>query len=201
MRTRLTTLIAVCLLATMGFAKDKKKATLPTYVLRAQTVAVIIDPTAGFTIDDPRANEVARQDVESALLSWGRYNPILQTNDADLIVVVRKGNGRMVNDTIHDPRQNNRQGSVIPADNGASISGQHGTPGPPQPSPEPTPQMDIGQTEDSFVVYEGGGDRPLDRAPAWRYIAKDGLMPHSVPAVDAFRKAVADAEKAAAKTP
>jgi hypothetical protein len=51
------------------------------------------------------------------------------------------------------------------------------------------------------VVYEGGGDRPLDRAPAWRYIAKDGLMPHSVPAVDAFRKAVADAEKAAAKTP
>jgi hypothetical protein len=185
----------------MGFAKDKKKAILPTYVLRAQTVAVIIDPTAGFTIDDPRANEVARQDVESALLSWGRYNPILQTNDADLIVVVRKGNGRMVNDTIHDPRQNNRQGSVIPADNGGSISGQHGTPGPPQPSPEPTPQMDIGQTEDSFVVYEGGGDRPLDRAPAWRYIAKDGLMPHSVPAVDAFRKAVADAEKAAAKTP
>ena len=201
MRTRLTTLIAVCLLATMGFAKDKKKAILSTYVLRAQTVAVIIDPTAGFTIDDPRANEVARQDVESALLSWGRYNPILQTNDADLIVVVRKGNGRMVNDTIHDPRQNNRQGSVIPADNGGSISGQHGTPGPPQPSPEPTPQMDIGQTEDSFVVYEGGRDRPLDRAPAWRYIAKDGLMPHSVPAVDAFRKAVADAEKAAAKTP
>jgi hypothetical protein len=201
MRTRLTTLIAVCLLATMGFAKDKKKATLPTYVLRAQTVAIIIDPTAGFTIDDPRANEVARQDVESALLSWGRYNPILQTNDADLIVVVRKGNGRMVNDTIHDQRQNNRAGSVIPADNGVSISGQHSTPGPPQPSPEPTPQMDVGQTEDSFVVYEGGGDRPLDRAPAWRYIAKDGLMPHSVPAVDAFRKAVADAEKAAAKTP
>ena len=201
MRTRLSILVAVCLLATMGFAKDKKKAILPTYVLHARTVAVIIDPTAGFTIDDPRANEVARQDVESALLSWGRLSPILQTNDADLIVVVRKGNGRMVNDTIHDQRQNNRPGSVIPADNGASIGGQHGTPGPPQPSPEPTPQMDIGQTEDSFLVYEGGGDRPLDRAPAWRYIANDGLMPHSVPAVDAFRKAVAEAEKAAAKTP
>ena len=49
MRTRVSTLIAVCLLATLGFAKDKKKNTLPTYVLRAQTVAVIIDPTAGFT--------------------------------------------------------------------------------------------------------------------------------------------------------
>ena len=200
MRTRLSTLIAVCLLATLGFAKDKKKNTLPTYVLRAQTVTAIIDPTAGFTVDDPRANQVARQDVENALLSWGRYNPILQTNDADLIVVVRKGNGRMVNDTIHDPRQNNRPGSVLTADNGVSLNGQHGTSSP-QPSPEPTPQMDIGQTEDSFLVYEGGGDRPLDRAPAWRYIANDGLMPHSVPAVDAFRKAVAEAEKAAAKTP
>lgn len=200
MRTRMSTLIAVCLLATLGFAKDKKKNTLPTYVLRAQTVAVIIDPTAGFTIDDPRANQVARQDVESALLSWGRYNPILQTNDADLIIVVRKGNGRMVNDTIHDPRQNNRPGSVIPADNGTSISGQHGTPAN-QPDPGVAPQMDIGQSEDSFLVYEGGGDRPLDRAPVWRYTTKDGLLSPAVPAVDAFRKAVADAEKAAAKTP
>jgi hypothetical protein len=200
MRTRVSTLIAVCLLATLGFAKDKKKNTLPTYVLRAQTVAVIIDPTAGFTVDDPRANQVARQDVENALLSWGRYNPILQTNDADLIVVVRKGNGRMVNDTIHDPRQNNRPGSVLTADNGVSLNGQHGTSSP-QPSPEPTPQMDIGQSEDSFLVYEGGGDRPLDRAPVWRYTAKDGLLSPAVPAVDAFRKAVADAEKAAAKTP
>jgi hypothetical protein len=199
MRTRLTTLIAVCLLATMGFAKDKKKAILPTYVLRAQTVAVIIDPNAGFTIDDPRANQVAKQDVESALLSWGRYNPILQTNDADLIVVVRKGNGRMVNDTIHDPRQNNRPGSVIPADNGASINAQEGPRA--QSSPEVTPQMEIGQTDDSFVVYEGHGDRPLDRAPVWRYVAKDGLLTPAVPAVDAFRKAVADADKAAAKTP
>jgi hypothetical protein len=200
MRTRVSTLIAVCLLATLGFAKDKKKNTLPTYVLRAQTVAVIVDPTAGFTVDDPRANQVARQDVENALLSWGRYNPILQTNDADLIVVVRKGNGRMVNDTIHDPRQNNRPGSVLTADNGVGIGGQHSTPSN-QPSPEPTPQMEVGQTEDSFLVYEGGGDRPLDRAPVWRYTAKDGLLSPAVPAVDAFRKAVADAEKAAAKTP
>src|SRR3984957_7012261 len=200
MRTRVSTLIAVCLLTTLGFAKNKKKNTLPPYVLRPQTVAVIIDPTAGFTVDEPRANQVARQDVENALLTWGRYNPILQTNDADLIVVVRKGNGRMVNDTIHDPRQNNRPGSVLTADNGVSLNGQHGTSSP-QPSPEPSPQMDIGQSEDSFLVYEGGGDRPLDRAPVWRYIAKDGLLSPAVPAVDAFRKAVADAEKAAAKTP
>jgi hypothetical protein len=200
MRARISTLIAVCLLATLGFAKDKKKSILPAYVLRAQTVAVIIDPNAGFTVEDPQANRVAQRDVETAMLNWGRYNPILQTNDADLIVVVRKGNGRMVNDTIHDPRQNNRPGSVIPADNGASISGQDGT-AQNQTDPGVTPQMEIGQSEDSFLVYEGGGDRPLDRAPVWRYIAKDGLLAPAVPAVDAFRKAVADADKAAAKTP
>jgi hypothetical protein len=199
MRTRVSTVIAVCLLATLGFAKDKKKTILPTYVLRAQTVAVIIDPNAGFTAEDPQANRVAQRDVETALLNWGRYNPILQTNDADLIVVVRKGNGRMVNDTIHDPRQNNRPGSVIAADNGASISGQEGPRG--QSDPGVTPQMEIGQSEDSFMVYEGGGDRPLDRAPVWRYVAKDGLLTPAIPAVSAFRKAVADADKAAAKTP
>jgi hypothetical protein len=199
MRARVATLIAVCLVATLGFAKDKKKTILPAYVLRAQTVAVIIDPNAGFTVEDPQANRTAQRDVESALLSWGRYNPIMQINDADLIVVVRKGNGRMVNDTIHDPRQNNRPGSVIPSDNGASISGQEGPRG--QSNPQVTPQMEIGQSEDSFLVYEGGGDRPLDRAPVWRYLGQDGLMTPAVPAVDAFRKAVADAEKAAAKTP
>jgi hypothetical protein len=199
MRARVSTLIAVCLLTTLGLAKDKKKNTLPTYVLRAQTVAVIIDPNAGFTIDDPQANRTAQRDVESALLNWGRYNPIMQANDADLIVVVRKGNGRMVNDTIHDPRQNNRPGSVVSSDNGASVSGQHG---PRVQSDEgATPQMEIGQSEDSFLVYEGGGDKPLDRAPVWRYVSKDGLLTPAVPAVEAFRKAVADAEKAAAKTP
>jgi hypothetical protein len=199
LRARVSTLIAVCLLATLGFAKDKKKNILPTYVLRAQTVAVIIDPNAGFTVEDPQANRVAQRDVESALLSWGRYNPILQINDADLIVVVRKGSGRMVNDTMHDPRQNNRPGSVVPSDNGASINGQEGPRG--QSNPGVTPQMEIGESEDSFLVYEGGGDKPLDRAPVWRYLANDGLMTPAVPAVDAFRKAVADAEKAAGKTP
>jgi hypothetical protein len=32
-------------------------------------------------------------------------------------------------------------------------------------------------------------------------VGKDGLFPHTVPAVAAFRKAVADAEKAASKNP
>jgi hypothetical protein len=52
--------------------------------------------------------------------------------------------------------------------------------------------------DDSFVVYDGTVAKPLDGAPGWRYLGKDGFRPHGVPAVDEFRKAVAAAEKAAA---
>jgi len=207
MLKRASTLIALSLLVTLGFAKDKKNA-LPAYVLSAKTVAVIIDPTAGISIDDPRANEDAQKDVEAALLNWGRFEPVLSRQTADLIIVVRRGNGRMMNETIPDARQNNRAGAITPTDNGVSMGGQHG----PQPGmsggpvmgsgqQSPGPQTEIGQADDSFVVYRGGDEKPLDTPPAWRYVAMDALSPHSVPAVAAFRKAVESAEKAAAKQP
>jgi hypothetical protein len=207
MLKRASTFFVVSLLVTLGFAKDKKSV-LPAYVLTAKTVAVMIDPTAGISIDDPRANQNAQKDVEAALLSWGRFEPVVSTRMADLIIVVRKGTGRMANETIPDPRQNDRPGSVTQTDNGIAMGGQHGPqpgmtggPGGPGTGPSPSPQMEIGQAADSFVVYKGGDDRPLDTPPAWRYTASDGLNPHSVPAVAAFRKAVENAEKAAAKKP
>jgi hypothetical protein len=49
------------------------------------------------------------------------------------------------------------------------------------------------------VVYQGGVSNPLDSPPIWRYITRDGLHSHDVPAVAAFRKAIAETEKAAAK--
>ena len=178
---------------------------LPPYVLSAKTVAVIIDPRAGISIDDPRANEDAQKDVEAALLSWGRFEPVVSKQMADLIIVVRRGNGRMTNETIPDARQNDRMGAITPADNGVSMGGQHGPqpgmsggPGMGSGQPSPSPQMEIGQAGDSFVVYKGGDEKPLEAPPAWRYVAMDGLSPHSVPAVAAFRKAVENAEKAAA---
>ena len=203
---RALTLLVVSLLATLGFAKDKKH-TLPGYVLQAHTVAVVIDPDAGLSVEDPRANQVAQKDVEAALLSWGRFEPILSRQSADLIIVIRKGNGRLTNETIPDARQNNRAGVITPADNGISAGGQRG--GQPNISDDglgptqgpPRPQMEVGEADDSFLVYEGGVEHPLDSPPAWRYVAKDGLSPGIVPAVAVFKKAVADAEKAAAKTP
>jgi hypothetical protein len=77
-RRRLVAAISAGLiLPFLAMAKDKPKSTLPTYVLQARTVSVIIDPTAGKSLEDPRANEVAQRDVETALMNWGRFQPVL----------------------------------------------------------------------------------------------------------------------------
>jgi hypothetical protein len=193
--------------------------------LQAQTVSVIIDPTAGESLDDPRANEVAQRDVETALMNWGRFQTILDGRNADLIIVVRRGSGKMANGTVYDPRQGRRPAAIDPTDTGIGVGVQRGpsppyagdTPdasqGSPIPNPSgpmgdpndqrPRPQAEIGSAsaEDSLVVYMGKIQDPLNSSPVWRLTEKNALKPHSVPAVDAFRKAVDDAEQAAAKQP
>ena len=209
------------LLPFLAMAKDKPKSALPTYVLQAHTVAVVIDPTAGVSLDDPRANEVAQRDVETALLNWGRYQPVLSGQSADLVIVVRRGTGKVASGTVHDPRQGRRPVTMDPMDTGIDIGAQRGQPPPyagdtpdasqgssipSQAGPidqRPQPQAEIGNatSEDSFLVYRGRTENPLDSSPVWRYAEKNCLKPHTVPAVDVFRKAVNDAEQAAAKQP
>jgi hypothetical protein len=198
MLRRVSTLLALTFLVILGFAKDKTKNVLPAYVLQAKTVAIIIDPNAGMSIDDPQANQRAQKDVEAALLKWGRFDLVSETKSADLIIVVRKGNGRPMDDPMSDARQNNG-GDVI------NSSGRGGSMGPPRGSlppstADPQSQGRIGLAEDSFAVFKGG-ENPLDASPAWKYMGTEGLSPQTVPAVAAFRKAVAAAEKAAAEKP
>lgn len=194
-----STVFLLSLLVTLGFAKDKTKTLLPSYVLQAKTVAVVIDPSAGFSIDDPRANQLAQQYVEAAFLKWGRFEPVPDPKTADLIVTVRKGNGRLMDDTMPDPRQNsgvdssNRGGSM-----GPSRGPQPGTPGQPGlgSSQQPT-AAGMGQVEDTFAVFKGG-EKSLLATPVWRYESNDGLS-QTVPAVAAFKRAVAAADKAEAE--
>src|SRR4051812_43187971 len=79
------TLAAV--LVSSATAKDKNKSSrLPEYVLRARTVLVVIEPDAGEPIDQPRANAIARENVEKALMEWGRYQSVMDGEESDLIV-------------------------------------------------------------------------------------------------------------------
>jgi hypothetical protein len=219
MRKRLVALSTIGLLMTVPVLGKSKDKTLAPYILQARTVAVIVDPGAGVDPEDPRANQVAQKDVETALMNWGRFQPIMSTAEADLIIVVRRGHGRLVDGTITDPRQNDRVGVINPTDNGIGVGAQRGPQpglgggdsgvrypqggnpqsGAPSPQPStPTPQLEVGGGDDWFTVYEGKVAKPLNGAPGWRYIASDGLRPHSVPAVEEFKKAVAAGEKAAA---
>ena len=86
--------------ALCAFGKDKKKAPLPEDVLQAHTVLVIVDPSAGVDVEDPNANRLARTDVEQALDKWGRFTTVQEGFTADLVIMVRKGNGKIVQPTI-----------------------------------------------------------------------------------------------------
>jgi hypothetical protein len=203
MAKRVPALFVMSLLVTFGFAKDKTKNTLPAYVLEAHTVAVIIDPKAGISIDDPRANQAAQKDVEAAFLKWGRFEPVSEPKTADLIVVVRKVNSRLMDETLPDPRQNN---GINPGNRGGGSSGPPRTSQPDMPNEPglgpsqqgPRSSTDMGDAEDSFAVFKGG-ENPLYATPVWTYSARDGLSPQGTPAVAAFKRAVAAADKAADK--
>jgi hypothetical protein len=197
-------LLVMCCLVAKG--KDKKKILLPDDILQARTVLVVVDPEAGVAIDDPLANRKAQEDVEKALMNWGRFTLAMEASNADLIISVRKGTGRVVQPTIGGVPINNRTVIFEPTDSGGRVGGHTGNPpgggDPTNSQPRgPTPQVEAGSAQDLFEVFRGKDSGGLDSPPVWRYTAKDALKAPSVPAVDAFRKLIAEAEKQKAATP
>jgi hypothetical protein len=201
MTARLSLLfLLAALLAFPASAKDKKKSSLPEYVLRATTVLVVVSPEAGEPLNEPRANATARDNVERALMQWGRLHPVMDGQESDLVIAVRTGSGRMVQPTVRGGPVDQRPGTAQTGDGNIRIGAQQGQPPPlsdPSMGSPNGPRMgnDVGPSEDTFEVYRGGVQYPLDSAPVWRYIAKDCLRQPGVTAVEEFRKAIAQAEK------
>jgi hypothetical protein len=198
-----SSVLLICCLVAAG--KDKKKFILPAYVLEAKTVAVVIDPGAGMAVDAPNANRAAREDVENALVGWGRFTLVNDPSTADLIISVRKGNGRAVQPTIGGGPANNGPVIFDPTDSGVGMGGHRGAPqagDPASSQPQnPRPEMEAGPTQDMFAVYRGQRDHALDAPAVWRYSTRDALSSPGVPAVDAFRKLIGEAEKQQAAKP
>jgi hypothetical protein len=206
--SRASVLLPVALLLVpFASAKDKNKSVLPADILRAETVLVVIDPDAGEPVTDPMANRRAQEEVEQALSKWGRFRLVMEPQTADLVIVVRKGTGRLASPTIKGLPTDNRPVIVEPGANGdARIGGQRGqTPGLNQPGigtsqgTGPSAQTEIGSSDDTLQVYRGKVEYPLDSPAVWRYMAKDALRPPAVPAIEQFRKAIDDSEKALAQ--
>jgi hypothetical protein len=199
-------LFLVLLFACFAPANTKKKDALPAEVLEAQTVVVLVDPDAGMSTSAPLVNRTAQEDVEKALAKWGRLRLVLiGGNNADLVITVRKGNGKVVQPTVSGEPTNDRPVGVVPSDNGIHVGVQQGRPPDSTQAPpaDTAPRLggEVGPTEDTFLVYRGGsGSPPLERAPVWRYVSKNALHSPDVPAVAEFRKAVEAAIKQQQKT-
>jgi hypothetical protein len=192
-------LTGVLLLTALAASADKKKNLLPATVLKARTVLVLIDPDAGISVSHPAANKTARDDVEKAIMKWGRLLPVLDGQNPDLVIVVREGQGKLVEPTIGGvPNDNDRPVVFEPTDNGIRVGGQRGRPPDAaqgaQHDTGARPKVEAGPREDMLVVYAGGMDYPLDHPPLWRYIAKDALRSPDVPAVAEFRKLLEETE-------
>lgn len=195
--------LVMALVSTVS-AKKKEKVVLPAYVLGAQTVLVVILPNSGEPMDDITANRKAQEDVEKAFLKWGRYRLALDTDQADLVVGVRKGTGKVANPTINGGPVDSRPGTIETTDNQIRVGVQQGHPpdvsdptGSTGPNDRVHPGVAVGQAEDTFQVFQGGLRYPLDNPPVWKLTAKDGLKAPDVAAVEQFRKAVDESEKAA----
>jgi hypothetical protein len=199
-----STLIGFVVLALVPFAAAKNRQVLPDYVLQAQTVAVVIQPDAGEPVTHPTANRTAEENVEKALLQWGRYRLVTDAEFADLVIAVRKGHAG--GPIIANSPTDNRPLTIESAGPTTRAGVQQGrpsdltTPLPGEPA-GPRPANEIGSAEDSFEVYRGRVQYPLDAAPLWRYRAKDALDAPQVRAVEEFHKVITESEKAQKQKP
>jgi hypothetical protein len=169
-------------------AKKKEKKYLPDFVRKAQAVLVVILPDAGEPLDDPLANRKAQEEVEKAFMKWRRYRLAVDASTADLVIGVRKGTGRTASPTIDGGPIDTRPAKIEATDNQIRIAAQQGHPpdvtqdgtatGTNGPNDRAHTGMEVGATDDTFEVFQGVVPYPVDNAPVWKYVAKDGRQRH-----------------------
>ena len=198
MTQRLFTLLALILLLTCPALPKQKKPRIPDYVLHAETVIVAIEPDTGEPLDNPKANEQVRQNVERALTQWGRFRVVPDGQQSDLVVGLRIGNDKPVSPTMKGgPFDDNIR--IGQRSQGPPLGGE---PRPDTDGRGPHITNEVGPTPDSFSVYRGSVANAFGSSALWHYTAKDCLRAPEIKAVEEFRKAITDAEKAkTANTP
>lgn len=208
MRSKVAVFVCMLLLCSVAaVAKGKKKILLTDDVLQARTAIVIADPNAGVDVSDPLANRNARQNVERSIRKWGRFQLTTDPYVADLIIVVRRGNGKLAGPTIGGVPISNDPATMQALDPGSFPDGRSPNRMPPggplgqQRNMGPTPQMEASVPDDTFSVFRGHRDNATDYPAVWRYSAKDALKAPGVRAVEEFRKTIEEAEEQRDATP
>ena len=206
-------------------APEQVKSTLRRRCPAGASVAVVIDPTAGVSMDDPQANQVAQRDVETAFLA-GVGSARARRRSVRLIIVVRRGTGKMASEPSIILNRIDGRWVVDPIETVSASASSVATPPaetlqrfagclPGCFDPDPGgaqngqitddrahPQMEIGNSasNDSFLVYRGRTEKPLDGPVVWRYEEKNEVKPHTVPAVRRFPQGVGPGGAGSGKT-
>jgi hypothetical protein len=168
-RRALFLLLALSLIATLAVSqKEKKKSDFPALILQARYLMVTTYDGNEFSprvhVDDRRAMNA----VEEAVRVWGRYAITYREENADLIIVVRKG--RLVGATV-----GGRTGGTQPGSRGGIIYG-----------------TDAGHPDDSLAVHDAR--LGIDSSPLWRRTQKDGLS-EDLPLFRFLKQQIEEAEK------
>jgi hypothetical protein len=164
--------LLLALLTPLLFAKNKQ--VFPKLIVNARYV--MVTTSFGDFPSDTRimpGDRRAMADVQEAIQKWGRYSLAYSPQDAELIIVVRKGR-------------------IAEALAGVHV---HGGTGQPDPSIEPQVNGDAGDPQDMVMIYDAslGTDSP----PLWRSREKGGLEPPQMKLLEKLRSDV----DAAAKQP
>jgi hypothetical protein len=209
MPRKISVLLAFFLVSFISISAAKKKdKSLPQIILKAESAIVIIEPDAREPLLDPAANRKTQEEIEKALLRWHRFRLVTETEAADLVIAVRKGTGKAANSTISGGPVDTRPVILESTENQIRVGAIHGRPPgdsqtqdatqqtPAQQGGRAHPGMEVGATDDSLKVFEGGQGYSSGSSPIWTYSAKNALRPPDVTAVAELRKAIEEAEKA-----
>jgi hypothetical protein len=168
-------------------AKDKKQSSLPAVFEQARYVYVEAVDGREFDPNLYPEDREAIADVRDALTDWNRYTLITEREQADLVIVVRKGRAASA-----DAGVSSRSGPGLGSGGaGAQIPGQ-GRSGVPMGGPGIQTGGEIGPAEDFFEVCQINANGKLS-SPLWERTMPEGL---DAPRVLLFREFRAAVEKA-----
>ena len=187
MRRCLIFFFVALLFSSPAFCKDKKKKqVLPDAVLRAKTVAVIVDPDAGASIANPNEQVNARAAVEDALRKWGRFSIVPTVGpDTDLVIEIRKASS---SSTVLRGGGINQRPPITIGGVGLGV--------PPPSDGGPRMGNEVGPNLDFFTVRLSNGNTDSSGTIVWRYSGKNVLNAPAVRAVEEFKKVLTESEEA-----
>lgn len=195
MRSFLTVALVLVLVPTLALAKDKTKKPIVSAAFRNATYVYVESVDGGQY--DPNLYPEDRQaigDVQDALQEWKRYTLTVRRDEAELIIVVRKGRLAEANVGGSVGTGSGPQGVSFPGRTGQSGSGNGPGTGPnPGPSAGPSRGLGVGgeagTSDDLFEVCQGDGNGKVS-APIWMHTRRDGLDTPDLTLFKQFKDAV-----------